>query len=122
MFKDYVIDWQDPEEEIYEYTGGFRDYVGKLISKDKKYIQMTFEFGTLNSQTTMGAIRSVQNMILENQGIHYGYASDREEDIVKKRFRGMFFPSSKIWRSEVIRQASVVRQKFIDITVPNIEQ
>jgi hypothetical protein len=114
MFKGYVIDWQKSEKKIYTYTGGFRDYIGNLIPKDKKYIKMAFEFGTLNSRTTMGSIRSLHNMILENQGFHHGYANDRAEGIVKKRFRDMFFPSSKIWRSQVMKQTSEILPVLIN--------
>jgi hypothetical protein len=66
---------------------------------------MTFEYGTMDSHTTMGSVKSLHNMIIENQGFHYGYETKEDEMEVKKRFREMYFPSSKEWRSEVIRQA-----------------
>jgi len=114
VFKGRTIDWPNRDNEFYNYTGGFRDYVGKLIPADKKYIQMGFEYGTLNSQTTVGAVRSLQNMILENQGFHHGFVNSKSERIVKKRFREMFFPSSEIWRSQIIKQTSEILLVLID--------
>jgi len=114
MFEDFTIDWQDPKKEFYPYSGGFRDYVGKLISNDKTFIKIGFEFGTLDSQKTVGSVRSLHNMILENQGFHHGYENDRAEKRVKERFREMFFPSSEIWRSQVIKQASDILPELVD--------
>ena len=108
MFRDFQIDWQDPKKDFYPYSGGFRDYIGKLISTDKRFIKMGFEFGTLDSQKSTGSVRSLHNMILENQGFHHGYKNEKVKKSVKKRFREMFFPSSKIWRSHVIAQTSEV--------------
>jgi hypothetical protein len=40
---------------------------------------MVFEFGTLDSQTTMGSIKSLHNLIVENQGVHHGYKTKKDE-------------------------------------------
>jgi hypothetical protein len=75
----------------------------------------------MDSQTTMGSVKSVHNMIIENQGFHYGYKTKDDEIEVKKRFREMYYPSSDGWRSEVIRQAreifplAVKRYQALDI-------
>ena len=66
MFGDYKIDYPKTGGKFYIVTGGFRDYIGNLIPAEKNYIKIAFEFGTLNSQTTLGSIRSLHNMILEN--------------------------------------------------------
>jgi hypothetical protein len=42
-----------------------------------------FEYGTLNSQTTMGSLKSIHTMILENQGTQHGYKSERDSLRVK---------------------------------------
>jgi hypothetical protein len=114
IFKDYVIDWPRREKDFYIVRGGFRDYVGNLIPDEKKYIGIVFECGTLNSHKTVGSVRSLHNVILENQGFHHGYKNDEAEESVKKRFREMFFPSSKIWRSQVMKQASEILPILID--------
>ena len=112
MFEDFVIDW--PVGNFYKVKGGFRDYVWNLIPSDKKYIGVVFEFGTLNSRQTVGAIRSLHNMVLENQGFQQGYKNSEAEKRVKDRFREMFFPSSEIWRSQIMKQVDEVLPVLID--------
>lgn len=102
IFDGYKIDWGDTED-FYTVNGDFSDFIGKIIP-DKFYIPMTFEYGTMDSQTTTGSVKSIHIMILENQGFHYGYVSSDDEIEVKKRFREMYYPLSEEWRSEVIRQ------------------
>jgi hypothetical protein len=108
LFKDYKIDWPNREREFYTVAGLFRQYVGSLLPADKRYIRIAFEYGTLNSQSLFGSIRSLHNMILENQGFHHGYENSEAENLVKHRFREMFFPSSKVWRSQIMKQTSEI--------------
>lgn len=114
MFADFALDWPDKEKAFYIVRGGFRDFVWKLMPADKKYIGIVFEYGTLNSHQTVGSIRSLHNMILENQGNRHGYENDGTEARVKERFREMFFPSSKIWRSKIMKQTGEVLPVLID--------
>ena len=114
LFKGYTIDWPNKEREFYTVTGMFRQYVGSLLSADKKYIRIAFEYGTLNSQSIFGSIRSIHNMILENQGFHHGYENSKAENLVTHRFREMFFPSSKIWRSQIMKQTSEMLPVLIE--------
>ncbi len=114
LLESYTVDWPDTGKEFYLATGVFRNYLGSLISADKKYIRIAFEYGTLESQSMVGSIRSLQNIILENQGFHYGYENNHTEDLVKNRFREMFFPSSKIWRSQIMKQTSEILPILID--------
>ena len=109
LFRDYTIDWPNTTgKEFYIPSGLFRQYVRNLISTDKKFIRVAFEYGTLNSQYIMGASRSLHNMIIENQGFHHGYENSKSARLVKHRFREMFFPSSAIWRSEIMKQTSEI--------------
>ena len=114
LFKGYTIDWPNTEKEFYIPTGLFRQYVGNLISPDKQFIRVAFEYGTLNSQNITGASRSLHNMIIENQGFHHGYENSKTERLVKDRFREMFFPSSEIWRSQIMKQTSEILPVLID--------
>ena len=75
---------------------------------------VVFEFGTMDSQKTVGSIRTLHNMILENQGFHHGYKNSKAEKAVKMRFREMFFPSSEIWRSQVMDQTDDIFSVLID--------
>jgi hypothetical protein len=103
IFSGIPIDWGD-EADFYTVTGEFTSYVGQIIP-GKYYLNMTFEFGTMDSQTTMGAIKSIHNVILENQGAHFGYASQKDEERIKHRFVEGYYPSSRPWRSKAIRDA-----------------
>lgn len=74
---------------------------------------MTLEYGTMDSQTTGGSIKSIHNMILENQGIHHGYDSDDDKKEVLRRLMEMYYPSSPAWRSYTLEQT----RKIFDTTV-----
>jgi len=100
VFAGHRVDWGD-SDDFYTSYGGFSDYVGKLLPT-KFYMPMVFEFGTLNSQTTLGIVHSLQNMVLENQGFHHGYSSAKVKEEISVNFREMYCPSSPLWRSKVI--------------------
>ena len=104
IFSGIPIDWGDGDD-FYTVTGDFATYVGQIIP-EKYYLNMTFEFGTLDSQVTMGAIKSLHNVILENQGVHFGYKSKEDEEDIKNRYLEGYYPSSKPWRSKAIMDAS----------------
>ena len=61
-----------------------------------------FEYGTLDSQTTLGALKSLHITVLENQGAQWGYASADDEARIQRDYREMFNPSSPAWRTKVI--------------------
>ena len=103
IFSGIHIDWGG-EGDFYTVTGDFCTYIGQII-QGKYYLTMTFEFGTLDTQVTNGAITAIHNIILENQGIHYGYKSREDEKAVKKRFLEGYYPSRKPWRSKAIIDA-----------------
>lgn len=58
IFEGYHIDWGDGDD-FYTVTGDFATYVGSTVP-DKDYLTMTFEFGILDTQTTMGSIKALQ--------------------------------------------------------------
>lgn len=103
VFAGHHIDWPHLDDDFYATTGGFIDWVGKLLDPAaQRYVPMVFEYGTLDSQTTPGAIDSLQRTVLENQGVHHGHASPADEAEVARRFREMFYPSSPRWRTEIM--------------------
>ncbi len=63
---------------------------------------MPFEYGTLDTQTVLGMVRSIHRLITENQGFHYGYDSSWIESEVKDDFLEMFYPSSIFWKWSTI--------------------
>ncbi len=83
IFSGNRIDWGD-SDDFYTVTGDFVTYVGDIIP-EKYYLSMAFEFGTMDSQTTMGSIKSLHNVMIENQGAQNGYKSQKDEKKVKSR-------------------------------------
>ncbi len=111
LFLGYSIDWGD-SADFYTVTGDFSDFVGKIYP-EKYYIAMPFEYGTMDSQTTSGSIDSIHNMILENQGHHFGYAMPEDKKIVQNRVLNMYFPQSKWWRYTTMKQTDELLHKVM---------
>ncbi len=111
IFADSDIDWGDGDD-FYTVTGDFTSYIGGILP-DKYYIPMVFEFGTLDSLTTMGSIKSLHNMIVENQGFHHGYSTGHDETRIKKNILEMYYPSSKKWRSKALKDARELMDKAL---------
>jgi len=100
VFEGYSIDWGD-SDDFYTVTGDFVNLVSQL-NKDKTFIPMTFEYGTMDSQTTKGSLKSIHIMILENEGEHYGYKKERDSLRVKTDIMEMYYPTDPEWRQKVI--------------------
>jgi len=111
IFNGYRIDWADMDD-FYTVTGDFPGYLGSLIP-GSTYLPMTFEYGTLDSQTTAGSIKSLHITILENQGFNYGFKSDKDKVEVTNNFREMYFPSSPAWRTKVISDSRIIMKKVL---------
>lgn len=103
LFEGQLIEWADTEG-FYTITGSFATYLGEALP-DKNYLTMTFEFGTLDTLTTMGSIKALHNVIVENQGAMFGYASNADEKGVKSRYLEGYYPSSRAWRSKAVHDA-----------------
>jgi hypothetical protein len=113
VFEGFKIDWGDTND-FYTYTGDFSSFIGK-INKDKIFIPMIFEYGTMNSQTTIGSIKSIHIMILENQGEQYGYESEEDRIKSKKDVLEMYYPSSEEWRNHIIDETKIIFDKSLKI-------
>jgi hypothetical protein len=111
LFEGYAIDWGD-SGDFYVITGDFVSYIGAL-SKGKEYYPMVMEYGTLNSQTTMGSLKSIHVMILENQGFNFGFATAKDSLLVHNDFREMYYPSSENWRNYILKQTNDVFYNII---------
>jgi len=111
IFSGYHIDWGD-SDDFYTFTGDLATYLGESLP-DKYYLTMTFEYGTLGTQSTMGSIRALHNMVIENQGFQNGYKSDNDEAKIKSRFLEGYYPSSEEWRSKAIKDARKVLTQAI---------
>lgn len=112
IFSNYSIDWPQ-DKDFYETNGDFIVFVPRIL-KDKMVIPVTFEYGTLNSNTLSGSLKSLQIMILENQGYHFGYSNKQSEKRIQEMFLEDFYPSSLSWRSETVRETRVLFKETIE--------
>jgi len=53
----------------------------------------------------MGSIKAVHNVVIENQGVQYGYKTQKDENQVKSRYLESYYPSSEAWRSKAVEDA-----------------
>lgn len=111
IFTGYEINWGD-SDDFYIINGSFTDYIGKLLS-DKFYLPMLLEYGTLNSQSTVGSVKSIHNMVMENQGTQYGYKSKEDSIRIKQEFMEMYNPSSPQWRTKVMNDSKAILEQAI---------
>ena len=100
MFEGRAIDWGSGKD-FYTVTGDVTGWIGAL-RRSGPHLPALFEYGTLDSQTTLGAIKSLQISVLENQGFQHGWASAADQARVAQDYREMFNPSSPAWRTKVI--------------------
>ena len=112
LFMDQRIDWGD-SEDFYTIVGDLVGYI-KQVNPDAVTLSTLFEFGTMNTQTTIGSLQSIHRMILENQGFNNGFKNEKCEKKVLDDFKEMYYPSSESWRSEVIRQSREMLSLSLD--------
>lgn len=112
VFEGYTINWGD-SDDFYIINGSFTDYIGKLLS-DKFYLPMVLEFGTLNSQSTVGSIKSIHNMVLENQGVQHGFKSAKDSLKIMDSFMEMYNPTSEKWRTKVMDDSRIMLKKTLE--------
>ena len=100
VFQGHPIDWGGGQD-FYTVTGDVASWLGSL-RQSGTHLPGVFEYGTMDSQGTLGAIKSLHISVLENQGAQHGYANDAERDRIRHDFVEMFNPSSPAWRTQVI--------------------
>ncbi len=106
LYEGFQIDWGD-SDDFYTITGDFSGFIGDIVG-DKEFYPMVFEYGTLNSQTTLGSMKSIHVMIMENQGQHYGFASRNDSIKVKRNLYEMYYSSSVNWQNYILDQTNHV--------------
>ncbi|MFH2092492.1 MAG: M14 family metallopeptidase [Pseudomonadota bacterium] len=111
IFKGFHLDWGDTDD-FYTVSGDFLFYQGQVL-RPKEYLPIVFEFGTLDTQTILGAMKALHNLMIENQGVHYGYATNKDETAAKNRFMEGYCPASAAWRSKAIHDARILLQHAV---------
>lgn len=106
LYEGYRIDWGD-SDDFYTVTGELIGLAGQLL-EGKEFYPMAYEYGTMDSQTTLGSLKSIHLMILENQGEQHGYRSAHDSVRVKHDHLEMYSPQSAGWRNYVMDQTREV--------------
>ncbi|MCJ8276477.1 MAG: DUF2817 domain-containing protein [Bdellovibrionales bacterium] len=111
IFEGYELD-TGSKEDFYETSGDFTTFTTELFP-DKSVIPMTFEYGTLSSQTILGSFQSLKRIIFENQGFQYGYIDEASKTRTEEQFMDMFNPSSEEWRTRVLQKSRKELKVFL---------
>ncbi len=112
LFSPSTIDFGDTKN-FYETTGDVLTYFYLSQPKNVDVYPITFEFGTLNSQSTLGSMESLYRMSTENQAYHYKTVDSASDLHVKKLFKDMFYPSDFEWRDKVLNQSKTEVDKIV---------
>lgn len=116
IFDGHQIDWGD-SDDFYTVSGQFVEFIGDLLPS-KTSIPMLMEFGTLNTSTTIGAVKSAHISIVENQGAHYGYKSEKDKEKAKAGYYEMFYPPSEKWRTNAIN----ITKEMMESVMKNFQE
>lgn len=111
IFQGYKIDWGD-SDNFYTVSGQFCEFVAKILP-EKISIPMMMEFGTLNSASTVGAVKSAHISIVENQGFQFGYKSEKDKQKARAGYYEMFYPPSEKWRTNALIEAKELMEVVI---------
>lgn len=104
VFNDLSLDFGD-DKNFYKTHGSFDSYIFTYWSKQNRtVVPITFEFGTMNSQTTLGGFWSLRNMIYENQAHHHATQDPQSKEQIYHDFTNMFAPQDSLWRKLVLDQ------------------
>jgi hypothetical protein len=117
--------FQDPIDSGIEYTppsstgfyatsGDYADIFVKLFPGDEKeVVGITAEFGTIGDGL-VDQIRSLNRMILENQGFHHGYKNAEVRNNVEKDYRDLFSPDDPNWKNSVLNEGRFLFERVIN--------
>ena len=103
VYKGFPVEKADGGE-FYPVNGDFAAYFGVAFAS-KLGLAMTFEYGTIGSDTMVGSLDSLYRTKLENQGFQYGFANETSKRVVAERFLALYTPPSPAWRARVEEQA-----------------
>ncbi len=107
LFKNKSVDFGD-QKKFYKANGDLCDYLNSKSTVAHEMIALVFEYGTMDSQKTLGSIESLRRMVIENQGFHHGYDDTDSKNETEKLFRDMFFPQDPEWRNSVHQQTDAL--------------
>ncbi len=111
IFSKDRIDFGDTKN-FYQVTGDLLTFLESKSNLKCQIKGIAFEFGTLDSQTTLGSVESLRRLILENQLVQFNSSDPETTDSVAKLFRNLFYPSDPKFKKDVIEQAEIELDKI----------
>jgi predicted deacylase len=106
-FKDQKIDFGN-QKSFYKTTGDLAGYLNSKSTDSQEITALVFEYGTLDSQKTLGSIESLRRMVLENQGFQYGYTNEDSKLKTRELFQDQFFPQDSDWKKSIKDQTDLL--------------
>ena len=111
------------DKKIYKYTpndtdgfyhthGDLNNVMPELLSNHQRSVALTLEFGTIGGGM-WAKLQTLNRIILENQGFHFGYVNRSIEAKVRKDFADLFFPTEILWRQNAINKAREVMARTL---------
>lgn len=91
------------DKDFYTTHGDLVDWTWQHLP-NQTVIPMVFEFGTMDSHTLFGGMKSLWISVIENQGHHFGYQTTEDEEKIKQLFSELFNPQEETWQRQVLEQ------------------
>lgn len=97
---------------FYPTPGDIINFVPTLLKPDQEVVALTAEFGTIGTGP-YNQLKTLNRLILENQGHHHGYSSLDMKRSVQIDFQELFFPLGLVWQTKVIRKSRYLFNNII---------
>ena len=99
-------------EGFYITHGDLNNMIPDLLTGEQKCLGVTMEFGTLGSDP-WAKLQGWNRIILENQGFHHDYASERIRARVARDFAALSYPVDDRWKESVLTKARSLLQRIL---------
>ena len=106
---DAIVFVTGADSGFYETHGDIDDLTPVLpgVPQGSHMIALTLEYGTVGNGI-VPKLETVNRLILENQGFHFGYASERVRQHVDASFSELFNPTDANWRAQALTKAEKI--------------
>lgn len=103
------------QKKFYQTTGDLTSYLMSLSQNTKQEIySLAFEYGTMDSQNTLGSIESLRRMVIENQLSQNGPANQSSLVQTQKLFKDMFYLEDEDWTKRIQSQTLIALKPFLN--------
>ncbi len=115
MFPNKKIDFGD-QKNFYKTDGDMVTYLNLKSTPARPVLAIAFEYGTMDSQKTLGSVESLRRMVIENQLYQNGATDSSAEIEVRRLFKEMFFPQDENWKLTIFEQTENTLEPLMEST------